>query len=61
MAQLAVGLTHALRGNNVGAAALLRRGADRRVGNLRFCVGGGPASTWGRPHLGLHRPAATWH
>ena len=29
LAQLAVGLTHALRGNTVGAAALLRRGADR--------------------------------
>jgi uncharacterized protein len=29
LAQLAVGLTHALRGNAQGAAALLRRGADR--------------------------------
>lgn len=29
LAQLAVGLTHALRGNARGAAALLRRGADR--------------------------------
>ena len=29
LAQLAVGLTHALRGNNIGAATLLRRGADR--------------------------------
>jgi uncharacterized protein len=29
LAQLAVGLTHSLRGNNVGAATLLRRGADR--------------------------------
>jgi len=29
LAQLAVGLTHAFRGNNVGAASLLRRGADR--------------------------------
>ena len=28
LAQLAVGLTHAARGNTVGAAALLRRGAD---------------------------------
>ncbi len=28
LAQLAVGLTHALRGNKVGAAAVLRRGAD---------------------------------
>lgn len=29
LAQLAVGLTHALRGNRAGAATLLRRGADR--------------------------------
>jgi len=29
LAQLAVGLTHALRENNAGAATLLRRGADR--------------------------------
>jgi uncharacterized protein len=29
LAQLAVGLTHALRGNATGAAALLRRGAER--------------------------------
>ena len=32
LAQLAVGLTHALRGNNAGAAVLLRRGADRIAG-----------------------------
>jgi uncharacterized protein len=32
LAQLAVGLTHALRGNKVGAATLLRRGADRISG-----------------------------
>jgi len=32
LAQLAVGLTHALRGNHVGSAALLRRGADRICG-----------------------------
>lgn len=29
LAQLAVGLTHALRGNDSGAAALLRRGRER--------------------------------
>ena len=29
LAQLAVGLTHALRGNRAGAGALLTRGADR--------------------------------
>ena len=32
LAQLAVGLTHALRGNASGAAALLRRGAGRLRG-----------------------------
>ena len=32
LAQLAVGLTHALRGNKAGAATLLRRGADRISG-----------------------------
>ena len=32
LAQLAVGLTHAQRGNAVGAAALLRRAADRVEG-----------------------------
>ena len=32
LAQLAVGLTHALRGNNVGGSAVLRRGADRISG-----------------------------
>ena len=32
LAQLAVGLTHALRGNSAGAATLLRRGSDRISG-----------------------------
>src|SRR5215469_9031033 len=32
LAQIAVGLTHALRGNGRGAAALLRRGCDRLDG-----------------------------
>jgi hypothetical protein len=32
LAQLAVGLTHALRGNNAGAAKVLRRGADHISG-----------------------------
>ena len=32
LAQVAVGLTHALRGNSRGAVALLRRGADRLSG-----------------------------
>jgi uncharacterized protein len=34
LAQLAVGLTHAQRGNATGAAALLRRGADRVRGSI---------------------------
>lgn len=33
MAQIAVGLTHARRGNAAGAVALLRRGADRVRGS----------------------------
>jgi hypothetical protein len=32
LAQMAVGLTHALRGNRKGAATLLRRGRDRVAG-----------------------------
>jgi len=32
LAQVAVGLTHALRGNSRGAVALLRRGADKLTG-----------------------------
>jgi hypothetical protein len=32
LAQVAVGLTHALRGNAHGAASLLRRGSDRLTG-----------------------------
>ncbi|MCZ4517538.1 DUF309 domain-containing protein [Rhodococcus ruber] len=32
LAQLAVGLTHLLRGNRIGAASLLRQGHDRLVG-----------------------------
>jgi len=32
LAQIAVGLTHALRGNARGAVSLLRRGADRLAG-----------------------------
>nr|WP_250767481.1 DUF309 domain-containing protein [Streptomyces sp. MSC1_001] len=39
LAQLAVGLTHAARGNTAGGARLLRRGADRLVGD----PSGGPS------------------
>ncbi|MER5307486.1 DUF309 domain-containing protein [Streptomyces sp. NPDC002773] len=38
LAQLAVGLTHAARGNTAGGARLLRRGADRLAG---WAPGGG--------------------
>jgi uncharacterized protein len=40
LAQLAVGLTHALRGNARGAAALLRRGAGRLRGYAGACPHG---------------------
>ncbi len=40
LAQLAVGLTHALRGNAHGAAALLRRGAGRLRGYSGTCPHG---------------------
>ncbi|MDP9115715.1 MAG: DUF309 domain-containing protein [Actinomycetota bacterium] len=36
LAQLAVGATHAARGNEKGAAALLRRGIERLTGYQRF-------------------------
>jgi hypothetical protein len=39
LAQLAVGLTHARRGNGTGAVTLLRRGADRIT-----------STDWSRPH-----------
>src|SRR5579859_2490779 len=42
LAQVAVGLTHAQRGNARGAAALLRRGADR-------IAAGRPAAERGQP------------
>ena len=51
LAQVAVGLTHAQRGNARGAAALLRRGAGRVSGYL---PGGENAS--GGPH-GIDAPA----
>ncbi|MFI0986386.1 DUF309 domain-containing protein [Streptomyces exfoliatus] len=41
LAQLAVGLTHAARGNTAGGARLLRRGADR------LAVGRGAAEAYG--------------
>src|SRR5262249_28635012 len=51
LAQLAVGLTHARRGNAHGAAALLRRGANR----LRGYPGDGP---YGIDVAGLRARAA---
>jgi uncharacterized protein len=51
LAQLAVGLTHALRGNPAGAVTLLRRGADRisRYGPAGPCGPAGLAGPAG-PH-----------
>ncbi len=46
LAQIAVGLTHARRGNGRGAVTLLRRGADA-VGRYVSPGGGGPGG--GRP------------
>jgi hypothetical protein len=43
LAQVAVGLTHAQRGNSRGAVALLRRGADRVSPPGRGLAGGGTA------------------
>ncbi|MEU6311459.1 DUF309 domain-containing protein [Streptomyces sp. NPDC047014] len=55
LAQLAVGLTHAARGNTVGGARLLRRGA---AGIAEFADGDGPAAapdTYGMDVPGLVR------
>jgi predicted metal-dependent hydrolase len=43
LAQIAVGLTHARRGNAAGAVSLLRRGADRVRGCADAGSEGGPA------------------
>ncbi|MCJ0874269.1 DUF309 domain-containing protein [Streptomyces sp. AP-93] len=48
LAQLAVGLTHAARGNAVGGARLLRRGADALALAGREAAGAGAAP--GRPY-----------
>lgn len=51
LAQLAVGLTHALRGNQVGAVALLRRGSAELAGYAAgFGLGSG---SYGIDILGL--------
>jgi hypothetical protein len=49
LAQLAVGLTHARRGNAAGAAALLRRGASRisAYGGASAGAGGGSTGAYG--------------
>ncbi|MFF8506879.1 DUF309 domain-containing protein [Streptomyces sp. NPDC015492] len=46
LAQLAVGLTHAARGNTAGGARLLRRGADR--------LAGGPGAPGGMASAAAH-------
>jgi hypothetical protein len=54
LAQLAVGLTHALRGNAGGAVTLLRRGADR-VGRYQ------PAEPRGASHHGTSHHGTSHH
>ncbi|MEU2078097.1 DUF309 domain-containing protein [Streptomyces sp. NPDC013489] len=49
LAQLAVGLTHAARGNTAGGARLLRRGADRLAGG----PGSAAAAAYGIDAVGL--------
>ncbi|HEY0870445.1 MAG TPA: DUF309 domain-containing protein [Acidothermaceae bacterium] len=48
LAQIAVGLTHALRGNAVGAATLLRRGARRvaAYGGQTYGIAVGGVVSW---------------
>ena len=51
LAQLAVGLTHAERGNTTGASALLRRSADRieeYAGSAPHGIPAGPLAHWAR-------------
>ncbi|MFE1377411.1 DUF309 domain-containing protein [Streptomyces sp. NPDC058740] len=50
LAQLAVGLTHAARGNATGGARLLRRGAGRVAG---YAAAGAGAATYGIDVAGL--------
>jgi hypothetical protein len=53
LAQIAVGITHARRGNPRGAVTLLRRGAERvRAYAATDVIGpaGGPAASGRRPH-----------
>ncbi|MGW1770908.1 DUF309 domain-containing protein [Streptomyces sp. NPDC002104] len=52
LAQLAVGLTHAARGNAVGGARLLRRGADALALAGQDGPGGGPPYGMDLPGLG---------
>ncbi|MFI6422494.1 DUF309 domain-containing protein [Streptomyces sp. NPDC050842] len=53
LAQLAVGLTHAARGNREGGARLLRRGADR-LAALGSSHDGSHDSSYGGSHDGSH-------
>ncbi|MCX5403315.1 DUF309 domain-containing protein [Streptomyces sp. NBC_00335] len=50
LAQLAVGLTHSARGNAVGGARLLRRGADALALAGREAAGGATAFEGGPPY-----------
>ncbi|WP_308365365.1 MULTISPECIES: DUF309 domain-containing protein [unclassified Streptomyces] len=57
LAQLAVGLTHAARGNAVGGARLLLRGADALAGRdvVAGAAAGGPRAPYGIDVPGLVR------
>jgi hypothetical protein len=52
LAQIAVGLTHARRGNARGAVTLLRRGAERVRAHQAGAGTGSPAGTGSRPAVG---------
>jgi len=54
LAQLAVGITHALRGNRAGAAALIHRGAEGLPqGELPHKIDGGSVRIWARQSLAV--------
>ncbi|MEU7553259.1 DUF309 domain-containing protein [Streptomyces sp. NPDC044571] len=57
LAQLAVGLTHAARGNAVGGARLLRRGAEALAGRAVVEAGGPTGARGGEEPTGAGAPA----
>ncbi|MFE7756795.1 DUF309 domain-containing protein [Streptomyces sp. NPDC057429] len=60
LAQMAVGLTHAARGNSAGGARLLRRGAAAVEGfreSAPYGIGVGPLIVWARQLAGRVDPS----